>query len=223
MAASTTVRSNGVAANAPKKIVMPLFSTPVYVNNVGEFARPDVQSLEYSSSLADGTAYSFLSTVDKRVLHRPEWSGVHEIVLREIDSYAREILGVSRQIEFYVTNSWINIHKRGQAAGPHVHHNSLISGVLYLKVTETSGDLVFHRSEPSLVPFPPALDLDMDSFNIYNCKSWGYKPKNNDICLFPSVLSHSTDVNGSDEDRWCLAFNVFVRGKFGRLHELDVR
>ena len=31
------------------------------------------------------------------------------------------------------------------------------------------------------VPFPPALDLDMDFFNLYNCKSWGHKPKTNDI------------------------------------------
>lgn len=212
-----------MTTNASRKIVMPLFSTPVYVNNVGEFARPNLLALEYTSSLADGTAYNFLSSADKRVLHRPEFQDVHEIVLKEIYAYAREILGVSKTIEFYVTNSWINIHKRGQAAGAHVHHNSLISGVLYLKVNDMSGDLVFHRNEPSLVPFPPALDLDMESFNIYNCKSWGYKPRTNDICLFPSVLSHSTDANRSDEDRWCLAFNVFVRGKFGPLHELELR
>jgi len=223
MAATIQPGARGVTANATRKIVMPLFSTPVYVNNVGEFVRPDLLSLEYASSLADGTAYNFLSSVDKRVLHRPEFRGVHEIVVNEIHAYAREILGVSKSIEFYVTNSWINIHKRGQAAGAHVHHNSLISGVLYLKVNDASGDLVFHRSEPSLVPFPPALDLDIESFNIYNCKSWGYKPKTNDICLFPSVLNHSTDVNQSNEDRWCLAFNVFARGKIGRLHELELR
>ena len=87
--------------------------------------------------------------------------------------------------------------------------------MLYLKVNETSGDLVFQRDIHSLVPFPPSLDLDMDFFNLYNCKSWAYKPKTNDICLFPSVVMHAADPNESDEERWCLAFNVFVRGNIG--------
>src|SRR5690606_2821148 len=73
------------------------------------------------------------------------------------------------------------------------------------------------------VPFPPALDLDMDAFNIYNCKSWGYTPKTNDVCLFPSVVTHSVDPNESSEDRWCLAFNVFVRGDIGVLHKISIR
>jgi uncharacterized protein (TIGR02466 family) len=189
---------------------------------VGEFERPDLGSLEYSSTLGE-LSYNFLSSVDKNVLDRPEWQGVHALVLREIDAYARELLAVNKAIEFYVTNSWVNIHRRGQSAGPHVHNNSLISGVLYLNVTETTGDLVFHRNESSLVPFPPALDLDMDSFNIYNCKTWAYRPKPNDICLFPSVVMHSADFNRSDQERACLAFNVFVRGNLGGHHTLSLR
>jgi uncharacterized protein (TIGR02466 family) len=148
---------------------------------------------------------------------------VHDIVMREVESYTREVLRVNRSIEFYVTDSWINIYRRGELAGPHTHNNSLISGVLYLKVDEKSGDLVFQRDLLSLVPFPPALDLDMDFFNIYNCKSWAHKPKTNDICLFPSVVMHSADPNESDEERWSLAFNVFVRGNIGVLHKLDIR
>ena len=95
--------------------------------------------------------------------------------------------------------------------------------MLYLDVNETSGDLVFHRDVLSLIPFPPALDFDVDSFNIYNCKSWSYKPKANDICLFPSTVMHSADVNRSDEERWCLAFNVFARGTFGVEHQLSIK
>jgi hypothetical protein len=34
---------------------------------------------------------------------------------------------------------------------------------------------------------------------------------------------HSVDPNDSDEERWCLAFNVFVRGSFGTLHKLSIK
>lgn len=206
-----------------KPMIFPLFSTPLYVNNVGDFERPDLEALEYTSSMPGGSSYNFLSSVDKNVLHRPGFEHVHAIVMREVERYTRELLAVSSRVEFYITNSWINRHRRGHSAGPHMHHNSLISGVLYLKTNERSGDLVFHRDVLSLVPFPPALDLDIDSFNIYNCKSWGHKPKTNDICLFPSVVSHSVDPNESDEERWCLAFNIFARGDFGVLHELSLK
>ncbi len=206
-----------------KPTIYPLFSTPVYINNVGDFPRPDIKALEYSTRTATGAAYNFLSSVDKKVLDRPEFNQVRAIVMTELDRYTRELLAVNKRIEFYITDSWINIHRRGDTAGPHVHHNSLISGVLYLRVPENSGDLVFHRDLLSLVPFPPALDLDVDSFNIYNCKSWGHKPKTNDICLFPSVVMHSVDPSGSDEERWSLAFNVYVRGDFGALHKLSIK
>jgi uncharacterized protein (TIGR02466 family) len=206
-----------------KPAIYPLFSTPLYVNNVGDFEKPNLKALEYSSSNATAGSYNFRSSVDKRVLDRPEFKRVHDVIMKEIELYTRELLAVNSSIEFYITNSRVNVHRRGQSAGSHVHHNSLISGVLYLKTTETSGDLVFHRDVLSLVPFPPALDLDMNSFNIYNCKSWSYRPKTNDICLFPSVVSHSVEPNESDEERWCLAFNVFVRGDFGLLHELSIK
>jgi len=68
-------------------IIYPLFSTPVYVNNVGDFARPDIKALEYSTS-----EYSFQSSVDKNVLHRPDFMHVHDIVLSEVNAYARGVL-----------------------------------------------------------------------------------------------------------------------------------
>ena len=203
--------------------IFALFSTPLYVNNVGDFARPDLRALEYTSASETGGVYNFLTTADKNVLHRPEFKTVHDVVMKEVDVYAHGVCGVSRNVEFYVTNSWINVHKRGQSAGQHIHGNSLISGVLYLHVNETSGDLVFHRDILSLIPFPPTFDFDVDQFNIYNCKSWSYKPKANDICLFPSSVMHSADPNESDEERWCLAFNVFARGTFGPLHRLSIK
>jgi uncharacterized protein (TIGR02466 family) len=206
-----------------KPQIFPLFSTPVYVNNVGDFPKPDVRSLEYSSTLPGGGFYNFLSSVDKNVLDRPDFEHVRRIVLREIEYYARQLLAVNKSVEFYITNSWVNIHRRGHSAGAHMHHNSLISGVLYLQTNENSGAIVFHRDVQSSIPFPPALDLDIDSFNIYNCKSWGHTPKTNDICLFPSLIMHSVDPNDSDEERWCLAFNVFVRGSFGALHKLSIK
>ena len=100
----------------------------MYVNNVGPFEHPDLKSLEYSSTNPSGGAYNFLSSVDKRVLDRPEFRRVHEVVMKEVNAYARQLLCVSDRIEFYVTDSWVNLQRRGPSGGAYVHHNSLISG-----------------------------------------------------------------------------------------------
>ena len=65
--------------------VFALFSTPLYVNNVGAFARPDLRSLEYASAAETGGVYNFRTSVDKNVLHRPEFKTVHDVVMREVD------------------------------------------------------------------------------------------------------------------------------------------
>lgn len=204
-------------------MVYPLFSTPLYVNNVGDYELPDIKRLEYTTKIPTGGSHSFLTSTDKNVLDRPDYKHVRDLIMKEVNAYTREVLRVNKNIEFYITNSWVNVNRPGDQGGSHSHNNSLISGVLYLKVTETSGDIIFYRDMMSIIPFPPALDLDMDSFNIYNCKQFGHKPKTNDICLFPSVVMHSVGQNESDEERWCLPFNVFVRGNIGGLHKLSIR
>ena len=145
--------------------IFALFSTPLYVNNVGEFAQPDLRSLEHATAAETGGIYNFRTSVDKNVLHRPEFKAVHDVVMKEVDVYAHGVCGVSRNVEFYVTNSWINVHSRGQAAGQHIHGNSLISGVLYLSVNETSDDLVFHRDIYILIPFSSAQDARRESLS----------------------------------------------------------
>lgn len=203
--------------------VYPLFSTPLYVNNVGDFELPDIKSLEFSSKIPTGGNTTFLSSVNKDVLDRPEYNHIRSIIMKEIETYVREVFCVNNNIEFYITNSWININRPGDQSVPHNHNNSLISGVLYLKTNERSGDIIFYRDILSLLPFPPALDLNMDSTNIYNCKHFGHRPETNDICLFPSFVMHSVGLNESDEERWCLPFNVFIRGNIEGLHYLSLK
>ena len=203
--------------------IFPLFSTPVYVNNLGDFAKPDVTRLEYTNRTPTGEAFGFLSSVDKNVLDLPELAAVRALIENEVAFYAHNLFAVSRNAQFYLTNSWINIYGRGDQAGAHIHHNSLLSGVLYLQATAAGGAIVFHRQAQSQIPFPSAIDPEVDSHNIYNCSSWGYQPKTNDICIFPSILSHSVQPNDSDEARWSLAFNVYVRGEFGAIHKLRLK
>ena len=203
-------------------MVYPLFSAPIYTHVVRSFELPDIKKFEFTSRGPTGE-HPFLSSVNKHILDLPEFKQIHDILLEEIDNHARNTLCVSNKIEFYITNSWININRPGDQCAPHTHNNSLISGVLYLKSPERSGELFFYRDILSLLPFPPALDLETSAQNIFNSKHFGIDPKVNEVCLFPSVIMHSAGINESSEERWCLPFNVFIRGDVGGLHELTLK
>lgn len=206
-----------------KRQIYPLFSTPVYVNNLGEFSKPDLKHLEYTHLTPTGESFNFLSSVDKNVLERPELHHIRSLVMGEIEFCAREIYAITRTVEFYITNSWVNIYGRGDQAGAHLHHNSLLSGVLYLQTSDAGGEIVFHKDMHSPNTFPLAVDPEVVASNIYNCRSWGYRPATNDICIFPSYLSHSVQPNESAQARWSLAFNVFIKGEFGAIHKLHLK
>ena len=203
--------------------IYPLFSTPVYINNLGPISHPDLTQLEYTHLTPAGESYNFLSSVDKNVLELPQLGQIRQLVQGEIEFCARELHGITPEAEFYITNSWINIYGKGDQAGAHVHHNSLLSGVLYLQTSDAGGEIVFHKDLHAPGTFPLALDPEVVSSNLYNCKSWGYRPQTGDICIFPSYLSHSVQPNLAEQARWSLAFNVFIRGRFGAIHRLHLK
>ena len=198
--------------------IFPLFSAPVYKNNAGPLSIPELDQLDFKKLPGDVWCLE-----SKYVLDLPEFKSVRQVVEHEIKFYTRNILRVDEKIEFYITNSWINKHTEGDHLTRHLHNNSIISGVIYLETSPDSGDIIFYRPFHSMFPYPKTVDLDVVDYNIYNCQSWSITPKNNDIILFPSMLEHSSEPNRTDIPRYCIAFNVFVRGTFGILHKLDIK
>jgi ectoine hydroxylase-related dioxygenase (phytanoyl-CoA dioxygenase family) len=46
--------------------------------------------------------------------------------------------------------------------------------------------------------------------------SYALKLNEGTIVLFPSHLNHSVEENLSNQNRYSIAFNFFVKGKFGK-------
>lgn len=74
----------------------------------------------------------------------------------------------------------------------HIHPNSLISGVLYLKVPQLVSQ---YSNEQGNLYFPSNNSLSI-------------VPSPGKIVLFPSYLPHETKIFSCDEERICIAFNL---------------
>jgi len=89
-------------------------------------------------------------------------------------------------------------------------------------VSEHSGDLVIEKGQHSTNCFMTTLTPDVNYFNQYTQQSWRLKPETGMLVVFPSQIIHNVEKNLTQNERYAIAFDVFVRGKFGEHGGSDV-
>jgi hypothetical protein len=62
---------------------------------------------------------------------------------------------------------------------------------------------------------------ERDKRNIYNSPINRIIPKQNDLILFSSRLTHMVEPNPSNRPRHAIAFNTFVKGKLGNYRDVS--
>lgn len=140
-------------------------------------------------------------------------------VLEHKNNYVYDFLKIKKKFEFYLLNSWITKHEPNNFAHSHIHANSLLSGVVYLNVPENSGNITFTKDYKHNNIFFPNIFIEFEEFSEVNCGEFWIKPTEGTILIFPSNVLHSVAKNISNENRYCLAFNFFVKGEFGDKNE----
>ena len=110
----------------------------------------------------------------------------------------------------FLGNMWANINPPGGLNNPHLHPNSLFSGVYYVKSQPKSGRLKIYdpRSSSQMVmpirkPGNPGRDMWRDAT---------LDPVIGRIIMFPSWLWHSVEENQSDDIRISVSFNFIQDG-----------
>ena len=131
------------------------------------------------------------------------------------NNYTRKYLKVKKEAEFYMLNSWVNIHRPNDQAQVHQHGNALLSGVYYPIVPKNSGNLNFHRGNHKNL-FDTSILMEYDDYDNTTAERYEIVVENDLIVIFPSHLEHSVQKNISNQNRYSLAFNYYVRGEFGK-------
>jgi uncharacterized protein (TIGR02466 family) len=195
--------------------ITPLFAIPLYKSTIPEIdliTKKKLMNFEYEIPEDDGAPITHQETDERFILNRPEFSKLKKNIQDKIDHFLYEILEVERSQRWEITTSWVNRAPPGGYHAMHWHSNSLISGVVYIETNPNSGAICFHKDRSHKNIFTETIRIDFINQNNLNSETLGFKPINNDILLFPSILNHSVSPNESDQDRYSLAFNVFPRG-----------
>jgi len=137
---------------------------------------------------------------------------------QQIKIYVEKIINPEKELDFYITQSWLNITKPGEYHQDHCHANSIISGVFYIS-TEEDDTITF--SDPNY-KIKERIKYEQKEHNIWNSSNWFFPVNNNELVLFPSWLDHGVKINEkATTDRISISFNTFIRGTLGLLDELS--
>lgn len=123
---------------------------------------------------------------------------IRQTIVEHVSAYSQEY-GIHTGLN--ITTSFINYYAKDGYIKEHAHANSVVSGVWYLDVDESSSGL-------SLVNPNPHVDLmPTKELNWYSITRFTLPVKKNMLILFPSWLRHFTPPNPGDH-RWVCSFNT---------------
>ena len=138
-------------------------------------------------------------------------------LLFHIGSLVQAIHETDRRGEVILSNAWFNINRKDGMNLSHTHPGSMYSGVIWLKASEGSGDFVINENDDRIMlqsksfygrfkdptEIPPHWALELF-----------FKPKEGDILVFPSFLSHQVLPNKNEDDRISVSFNFQVNDQW---------
>lgn len=126
--------------------------------------------------------------------------------------YVEEILKI-KNLNIYVTQSWINVNKPGCHTHEHTHSNSLISGIYYFE----GGGAPLKFMSRNYGNINMNYSFDLKEADPLCCNQVELDCIEGGFYFFPSSLPHSVDNSQSKQIRKCLSFNTFFEGSIGNL------
>jgi len=107
-------------------------------------------------------------------------------------------------------NMWANINYPGGYNKPHIHPNSLFSGVYYIKAPPNCGKITFNDPRPGIQSVMPQRIKGQPLKHLW--REVHIEPKVGRILMFPSWLWHAVEPNESNDIRISVSFNFLQHG-----------
>jgi len=187
------------------------FPTPVYIQEVSNAVKLNqyleqkiLQWSQQNKGVSKTNAGGWHSTTD---MNRKEEYNVltKELFAMQYEIFKKELLAQKPVLG----NMWANINYPGNFNRPHLHPNSLFSGVYWVKAPEKSGDLMLYEPRPGVHTTMPNRKEEKLPPELW--REVHYTPRAGTIVMFPAWLWHEVRPNQSNDTRISVSFNFLQR------------
>lgn len=107
---------------------------------------------------------------------------------------------LEQNIQYVVSNSWVNVHHRGDTTLAHTHGSGVMSIAHYITLPKNCGRLELKD--------PCEAQRRMYMRQHYNDGWFPIDIKQGDSVMFPGWLEHRTETSEADDPRWVLTTNI---------------
>ena len=190
--------------------MMNLFAVPVFKSSI-ERGYTESEMQFFNDQLKDAIpALNNHASRNKQVLESAAMADIKSIIQFSLDNYFRTVFNTANNVRLKITQSWLSVTHKGESHHTHTHPNSVVSGVLYIRLAPQDG-INFFRSEDMLW-----YELIPEKQNYYNAYRFFVETHIGDLVIFPSNVKHGVKEVTEDVERISLAFNAFFDGELGR-------
>jgi len=190
--------------------LVPLFSKPVFLKNIDfdlKQTRSIIKKIEFEESHPNIQSDNSYASNDKYILERKEFKTLKTILTNELNLYVKNYMHYVN--DFEITTSWLTKINKEADSVLHNHNNSMLSGVLYLKVNKKSGSIRFESfADTRYLP-------QISKYTVFNSLDYYFEPSDKLLIIFPSEVFHKVEQNKSNITRYSLAFNAIPKGLVG--------
>ena len=200
-----------------KDELLMVFPTPVQIYKYEDSIEKElkyIEDIEWLPQVANGN----FKTKDSYLTKHESLKGITSFFKECVDDYCNTIINSEQRL--VITQLWGNRNPKGSKHHEHVHPNSIISGVFYLRQDPKLPPIQFSKGKQD------GMKLDPRKYNNYNAETFLLPCTAGELILFPSSLKHSVPTNMGEEERISLSFNTFsidVLGSKENLTHLDIR
>ena len=190
--------------------IMNLFAVPVYKMPLGrDFTDQELKFFQ-TEMQNPVVAIANKASRNKNVLGADAMQALRSFIQDNLNRYFQLIYNSSNDVSLAITQSWLSQTRRGESHHSHSHPNSVVSGVLYIKLAKDDGINFYRDDERNWYELMPR------DHNYYNAHSIFVQTEVASLILFPSHIKHGVREVTADIDRLSLAFNTFFTGTLGK-------
>ena len=200
-----------------KEELLQIFPTPVLITKYDGNLDKELKYVDYLPYKEQKANANFKSK-DSYLMEIEELKSIKDFFYESLNKYTKNISQSDQRL--VITQCWANKNPPGSKHHEHVHPNSILSGVFYLKQDKTLPPISFAKS------IQGAMKLDPKKYNNLNSETFLLPCVDGELLLFPSNLKHSVPTNMGKEARISLSFNTFsvdTLGSKDSLTHLDIR
>ena len=200
-----------------KEELLQIFPTPVLITMYQGDLSKELKYVDHLPYKEQKSNANFKSA-DSYLLEIEELKNIKNFFYESLNKYTKNISQSDQRL--VITQCWANKNPPGSKHHEHVHPNSILSGVFYLKQDKTLPPIQFSKS------MQHAMKLDPKKYTVLNSELFMLPCETGELLLFPSDLKHSVPTNMGKEARISLSFNTFsvdTLGSKDSLTHLDIR